>query len=300
MINAKVVEDENGNRTLQGQKNGVIYLSPSLNSNGMLKIELDNELIQGANITIDYIISVENRSEKDFVSRDFYTYGIQAGEEVQITPVGVYDYLDNELAATQVNGWIIKSKEEYSTEVGPLTITEFRNKVSSIETSTETETNENGTSITTNTSYMERERNYYEMEQSRLETWYSEVQETRQEKMSDKIILYNAELTKPLKAGEKNEVSLQTSKILTNSDEIDLNNEAEITNITRNGGSTPNVIRDRYVVENLNLWHKAETVTITTPTGENRDYAMMISIGISTLAILGAGIILIKKKILQK
>ena len=225
IINAKVVDGK-----LEGQKNATVYLAPTLGNNGMLKIELDNELIQGANVIIDYVISVENKSEKDFISKEFYTYGIQIGEEVQLTPVGVYDYLDSELTATN-NEWEVKSPNEA---------------------------------------------------------------------LKNKTILYHQELTKPLKVGESNTVSLQASKILSNSDEIELNNDAEITEVTKNGGSTLNGDEIYNDANNFKLFTQAETVVITTPTGENRDYVTIIFIGLSTVAILGAGIILIKKKILTK
>ena len=223
IVNAEVVEG-----ALQGLKESTVYLAPTQNNNGMLKIELTNELIQGANVIIDYEILVENKSEKDYISEEFYTYGIQTGEEVQITPTGVFDYLDSELTSSD-GEWEVKTLDQ---------------------------------------------------------------------PMENKTVLYNQKLTNPLKAGESNVVSLQVSKVLSTSDEIELDNEAEITEITKNGGSEINGYK--FEGEVLTLLSKAETVVVTPSTGENRDYTTMISIAVSTLAILGAGIVLIKKKILIK
>ena len=41
-------------------------------------------------------------------------------------------------------------------------------------------------------------------------------------------------------------------------------------------------------------------VTITGPTGENRQYIIYGIIGISTLVIIGVGIVIIKKRVLKK
>lgn len=290
IVNTKIEDGKFTNPTEH-----IVYLSPTLDSNGMLKVELDNEMIQGSKVIIDYVISVENNSEKDYISEEFYKYGIESGTEVEITPTGVYDYLDSELSNTDGSEWIIKSFEEYTQEVGPITVQELRDKISSMSSSTQTDANGN---VITHTTSMSKEYEYYKMEQSIVDTWYKEVETTRKQNFSDKIILFNQELTKPLKAGEKNKVSLQTSKVLSSSDEIDLNNRAEITNISRNGGSIPNMVGSEY--DNTKFITDAETVVITNATGEDRNYVMPIVIAISTLVILGAGVVLIKKKILTK
>ncbi len=283
VVNAEL--DENGN--LQGQTNKLaVYLQPSVNENGRIKIELDSEDMQSAQVTVDYVITVKNKSELDYISEAFYTYGEQTGDAVTITPKGVYDYLDNELA-TQDNEWVTKELSVYNSEVGKLTITEFRDKVSSIDIQ--------GGTVTS----MAKEYQYYKMTQQELQSWYDEIQTKRVTGLGDKIILYNSELIKPLKAGEENTVTLQASKMLANSNEFDLNNQVEITSTEQNGGSMLNVTKTEYE-SSLHLIDNAESVVITEPTGENRNYATIISIAVSTLAILGAGIVLIKKKILQK
>ena len=54
-----------------------------------------------------------------------------------------------------------------------------------------------------------------------------------------------------------------------------------------------------YGRESNNPEDSSEEVTLTTNTGGNRDYVLPITIGISTLIILGAGIVFIKKKVLK-
>ena len=84
--------------TLEGQPNYLTYMGPStingINSNGFVKAELDNELIEGATLEVKYEIKIVNNSEKDFNSEKYYKYGIQEGPVITLTPSAVVDYLD--------------------------------------------------------------------------------------------------------------------------------------------------------------------------------------------------------------
>ncbi len=91
-------------------------------------------------------------------------------------------------------------------------------------------------------------------------------------------------------------------KILTTTDEISLDNDVEITEIQREGGSTPIPTPGNYIPgsgKKENDDSIAETVTVTLATGENRSYMLPILIGTTALIILGMGIVLIKKKTLD-
>ena len=107
--------DENGN--VNGQSNYVIYMGPSeraMPRNGYVRIELDNELIQGATLEVGYVITTENLSELDYLSENFYKYGIVEGEVVTITPSAIIDYLDNRWAFESEKNpdWQVKTKED--------------------------------------------------------------------------------------------------------------------------------------------------------------------------------------------
>jgi len=94
---ADIEIDEKGNIT--GVKEHLAYMKPSQNSepkNGLLKFELDNELIQGATLDVTYIIKAVNNSEIDYKSEAYYKYGKQEGNKVTITPSAIVDYLDKE------------------------------------------------------------------------------------------------------------------------------------------------------------------------------------------------------------
>lgn len=95
-----------------------------------------------------------------------------------------------------------------------------------------------------------------------------------------------------LEPTEKASVEIKGSRELANADEIDFNNLAVVTKLS--------TVPEFYGPELNPPEDPAEPVTVTTPTGDNRNYMVPISIGLSTLVILGAGIWLIKKKVLNK
>ena len=102
--------------------------------------------------------------------------------------------------------------------------------------------------------------------------------------------------------GEENSTTLKVSKVLSNSEEIDLENEAEIIEIEQKGrpvpstpgnyvpGTTPNEPDD----------DSSELVTVTPPTGENQNYLAITITIVSALVVLVVGIIWIRKKLLKK
>lgn len=104
-------------------------------------------------------------------------------------------------------------------------------------------------------------------------------------------------LTKPLATGESNEINLYTSKLLTSTDDNTFDNKSEISEVTKNNGftaGTPVKLIDNY----FNVGN-AQTVVIIPSTGENRDYAVPIIIGLTVVTILGVGIFLIKKFVIE-
>ena len=107
--------DENGNIT--GETNYITYIGPSETNNpqnGFIRLELDNELIQGTTIEVGYEIKATNNSELDYLSENYYKYGIVEGDVVTITPTGVIDYLDKEWAFDKENNeaWEVLQKDD--------------------------------------------------------------------------------------------------------------------------------------------------------------------------------------------
>lgn len=290
IADAKIIEKD-GKLQLEEQAKGVAYIQPSANAspkNGMIKAEIDNELIQGATVEIKYEIKVQNNSEIDYDSKSYYCYGEKEKvvEIVKITASGVYDYLDNTMIANDENTeWETKTIENYNEEVSkPTVIEEYLHKYQSSSTDASGNTE-------IRIGYEKFEEQYSEAKGN----WKIEnIITARKKRLADKTILYNADLEKELAPGESKNASLTASKILTNTDEIELNNDIEITETTRNT-RTGRKVTPKYT----SLYDRGETVTITTPTGENKNYILITLVAISFFVILGTGVVFIKKKILK-
>lgn len=247
---ADMTIDEKGNIT--GERNHVTYMGPSSSTgNGFVKLELDNELIQGATVEVEYEIKVTNNSELDYVSEDFYKYGIKSGNEVTITPTSIIDYLDKNwgFEAEKNKEWTVKSLDEIKNIVA------------------------------------------------------KEVYENEDSTIADKTILYTDSLKgQKLKPTESATVNLNVSKVLSNSDEISLDNESEITELTKDGGSKLISTPGNYIPGQEETKESdesiAETVIVTPSTGANLGFIVPVMIGVIALVILGAGVVIIKKKTL--
>lgn len=291
IADAKIVEKD-GKLQLEQQVKGVIYTGPSDKSkpkNGQIKAEIDSELIQGSKAEIEYEIKVQNNSEIDYDSKDYYWYGYEKDEDKDIVKVkasGIYDYLDNTMIANDENTkWVTKTIENYNEEVSkPTVIEEYLHKYQS-----------SSTDASGNTEIRIGYEKFEEQYSEAIENWKIEnIITARKKRLADKTILYNADLEKEIAPGESKNASLTASKILTNTDEIELNNDIEITEITRNT-RTGRKVTPKYT----SLYDRGETVTITTPTGENKNYILITIVAISFFVILGTGVVFIKKKILK-
>lgn len=286
VIDAKVV-----NGKLEGDNiKGLTYMGPSNGNNGLVKAEIDNELIQGANIQIEYTIQVANKSELDYDSEKYYIYGIEEGNKIQIKPEGVYDYLDSQMVldTNKDNGnWEVVSRNDYDTTYTSPTMIEtyFSDGIT-------TEKQDDGTEM--NVYKWEVSENSYRNLFTEWATEITEERTVRSAKLDNKTILQNSNLEKELEPGENKSVNLYTSKVLANTDEIDLNNDTEITEIKRvqQTGRIPDVVTSH-------TYDRGETVTVTPPTGENQNYILPIIIGVTALIVLGAGVIIIKKKVIE-
>jgi len=239
--------DEEGN--IVGENNHLTYMGPNSIGNGFVKIELDNELIQGAVLEVTYEIKANNSSELDYLSENFYKYGIVEGNVVTIKPSAIVDYLDN--------SWAFESSKNTQWEI----------------------------------------KNLNEMNDVLTE----EV--INSESIKNKMILYTEFLSnKDLKPGESESIAVNVSKMLTTTEDVEINNEAEIAKVDKTGGSSLQSTPGNYIPGEGSTESDdavAETVIITPPTGEDRNYMTLILIGTTTLAILAAGVVIIKKKVMK-
>lgn len=255
-IIADVKIDENGK--LEGTTNNITYMKPGENvlpKNGSIKLELDNELIQGTTIEVTYRITAKNNSEIDYINEDYYKYGIIPKDNskiITITPSAVIDYLDKDWAydESKNSGWIVKNKEDLKDLVAEQVYT---------------------------------------------------VGENSENTINEKTILCTENLKEALNPGGSKSIDLKVSKILSNSGDIELDNETEIVKTEKPGGpktpSTPgNYIPGTGKTETDDS--TGETVIVTPNTGKNLNVILPIGIGIMALVVLGAGVVIIKKKAL--
>ena len=88
-------------------------------SDGFVRVEIDQELLQGAIVEVQYEIEIINTSELDYLSEDFYQFGITTGNLVEISPTRVIDYV--------YEGWTFNAEDNPDWEVR--TIEEIKNLV---------------------------------------------------------------------------------------------------------------------------------------------------------------------------
>lgn len=106
LMDAEVTEDGK----LKGSHSNLSYMGPTntngINVNGILRAELDSELIEGATVEVTYAIKVTNVSEKDYDSPNYYLYGNKKGAQlIKNSVTGVIDYLDGKIVFVPDDTW---------------------------------------------------------------------------------------------------------------------------------------------------------------------------------------------------
>ena len=81
--------------------------------NGQITMNIDEELMQGAELNITYKVTVKNIGEIDYTTQEFYYSGTKGTEEQKVTSSGVtiVDYVSNNLSITKVSSdWSVQDK----------------------------------------------------------------------------------------------------------------------------------------------------------------------------------------------
>lgn len=249
--------------------------------NGYVKIEMDNEIIHGAKLDIWYKYIFTNTGEVDYVDEGFYKYGVTPGRDkaLEINAPNITDYLDRELTVDEGeteyinNNWTKKDKNE----ITPQDIV--------------TDEVFNNTEVT---------------ERRILQT----------DKLKDAKLA--AVKTGVAKESAKIEMLVTKTLATINNEDVELDNDAEIVVLSKNGGGIPVLTKPMaprteetitpgnyepktaYTKRTEPDDDRAQTVIITPNTGGNLGFIIPVLIGISTLAIIAVGAIVIKKKVLRK
>lgn len=269
LMDAKIVE-KNGKKTFQNEVTSGMYIPKSPQANGQVKFEIDNEIVQGAHVEIEYALKVTNISEKDYKNKSFYWYGYGQNENELVTlkVENVIDYLDNKVSFNATDyedkGYVIQNnakKKDLMTEQGTQGLLENSKEISYL------------------------------------------LNQTQQIFMIDKAF---GKPLKPEKNPEKPETfKFKVDKLLSNvskDENSSFDNNAEIVKSQKTWGAPLLTIPGNYV-SNVTLSEydndDAETVVIVPPTGLAMNYIVSIIGIISVLGITVAGIVLIKKYVLK-
>lgn len=240
---------------------------PKSTVNGQIKFEVDTELLQSAQLQIEYTMKIINSSELDYKNQEYYNYGKGYGQIekdlIGLSTTKVIDYLDNQtaLGTKEQLGTIIQEQSE-------------KNKLMT----------EKGLLIQNNS-----------MKKLLLE-------DTQRVLIIDKL---NQEI-KPKGSYTSTEKILETQRLLSNitlDQEISIDNSAEIITIKKTGGAPIVTMPGNYIPSDASTSEVdndiAETVTVVPPTGQNKNYLAYFLLINSSLGILIVGILLIKKVVLN-
>lgn len=244
---------------ITGTKPYTTYLPNTTNQNtpksqiGLLRTEMDNELIEGATLETTYTITAKNVGELDYTNKDYYLFGNKDENYIVKTSVAqLLDYVDGRVQIVdESKNWNdVSSDQDYANKW-------FISKKDDSE-------------------YMKSIKPYVT------------------------IILKEA-----IKPTEQRSVTLQTSKLLTSTDDNLFNNQSEITEVkkvTHDGSDGRSGTPVKMTWDNLTHFNTAnsEQITIIPSTGENRNYVIPTIITTVAIAILGIGIFLIKKFAIDK
>lgn len=250
------------------------------------RIEMDENQLYGSTLTLTYTIIITNNSDVNYYGEKYYWFGEDKNNQVTVTPITINDYIDRTLTymsvsegktVVQDNTKKIEIKEdEPEVERKFLKVTGFK-------------------AIYTTKGGKD------------LKDCQDSVEITAQRVLSSNdndMIIYNTEILTDLDSTtgdskndngwKANETSLRDLKVVeTNYDKIVKDKVP-----TEEEEKAGRVIKARDF-EALHLV-SGSTVTITPPTGNDKiSPVLYIATGIISLAILTAGIVIIKKKILK-
>lgn len=260
--NGKPVDGQRTNFTAIKGAEGNVDRDP-----GYAKLEIDNEILQGSTIEIKYAIKVNNTSEREYVNEEFYTYGtLNTANPVKINITQIADYADSQWAVNEnadtytSSGWTKRELSEYKES------NEVAEKVC----------DESQSEIT-----------------NRIILTTKKIDNQGGLVARQSGIAGSSTETKPLE--------LTVTKVLTTiAGDIDIQNEAEVIALRKDGGGVfKQSIPGNYVPGTGKKVEPdddmAQTFKVSPNTGENQDYVLPISVGIGALVILGVGVVWIKK-----
>ena len=293
IVEADVIEKEDGKRGFKEDVKGVQYIEPTKElPEGQILLTVDNELLQGSTLEINYSIKLSNSSEVDYKNENYYKYGEKGSDDelVKLEIKSIYDYLDKIMPLASDNKWEVCTSE-YNKDENKETYAQAN---AAIKRWWDTQTTEDGTKIE-NSGYEMMQSHYF----SELTEWNDSTEQELRKTISNsrQTLKYNIDNIS-LEPGKilETPLTLSTSKKLANtSEEIVIKNDTEVTKVIREN-NYGRMVR----LEQGKSFDSGEEVKIIPPTGQDKAYIVPITVAIVSLGILLGGIILIKKKVLEQ
>ena len=292
IVEADVIEKEDGKRGFKEDVKGVQYIEPTKElPEGQILLTVDNELLQGSTLEINYSIKLSNSSEVDYNNENYYKYGEKDSDDelVKLKIKSIYDYLDKIMPLASDNKWKVCTSE-YNKDENKETYAQAN---AAIKRWWDTQTTEDGTKIE-NSGYEMMQSHYF----SELTEWNDSTEQELRKTISNsrQTLKYNIDNIS-LEPGKilETPLTLSTSKKLANtSEEIVIKNDTEVTKVIREN-NYGRMVR----LEQGKSFDSGEEVKIIPPTGQDKAYIVPTTVAIVSLGILLGGIILIKKKVLE-
>ena len=267
----------NEDGTLEGETSSVTYLPPSDNSsprNGLVRLEMDSELIEGSQLEVTYAITAQNNSELDYLSENYYKYGIIEGETITLTPAAIVDYLDNDWSfnANDNPDWEVVEMDDSRLDLAEVVY------------------NDPNSTINEKTILYTEALAGYDLQPTESATVTLDV--SKMLSAAEDIELDNeTEIVKVDKPGGSNITSTPGNYVPGTEPGDNTTGDPEDDTTGNPGNPIPGIETD---------YGKAETIIITPNTGENLNYMIPVTIGVVVCIILGVGIFFIKRKVLNK
>lgn len=266
-------------------------------SYGYVRGETDADILNsGTSAIVSYKITLTNTSEKDYASSEYYYYGNKDEKQlIGLKTTALYDYLSGLNTDVEANtSWKNIQNTEEDAKAQTITQVLADKVVENSSSSLYSFTTENGETLVVEETMGDKT--------TETITEYIEEMENSNKKFKNlitenKIIskyIENGNEAIELKPGESKEINYYGETLLSSSKDIIFENDVEVADVqkTKNSGRSVDV-------KHSNFYTKSEWITITPPTGEDKNYTPIIILAISSIAIIGAGVVFIKKIVLK-
>lgn len=266
---------------------------------GYVRAEMDSDIINsGTKATVGYKIKLTNNSDKDYATKDYYLYGIKDNsEQVALKVTGIYDYLKGLNASVDDNrSWEVLDKTSAEAKQDTITQVVAENMTANSAMNSWFEYNSE-TGETLLVEEISGEKTTERVIEFAVEKQQSETKEFKNLIRENSVIAKfteNGSSEIELKPGESKELTYYGETALSSGKDIIFDNDVEIVDVQKTYKTGRSI-----TLEHSNFYDRAEWITITPPTGEDKDYTAIIIISAAAVAVLGIGIVVIKKVVLK-